>query len=59
MAELSLTCPCGAVLKVPNEDEMAKAARQHPKTAHGMPLSEEEAREQVRQAIAAQSGEQV
>jgi predicted small metal-binding protein len=38
-------------LTAPTEDELAKAVREHQKTAHGMELSEEEAKGQVKKML--------
>lgn len=49
MAEVSVKCPqCGMDLKAPNEEELAKTFKGHAHEAHGMEMSEEEAKQKVK-----------
>jgi len=58
MAESSVTCPgCGMELKAPNEDDLAKAVQEHSKHAHGMEISKEQAKQQLKEMLAGQSGD--
>jgi predicted small metal-binding protein len=49
MAELTVTCPmCGLEIHGSDEDGVAKNYTQHAHEAHGMDISEEEAKEVVK-----------
>ena len=38
-----ITCPCGAIIRGENDDEVVKKAQQHAKETHQMDLSREQA----------------
>jgi predicted small metal-binding protein len=48
MAEVTVTCPmCGTEIHGPDADELAKNYKEHAREAHGMEMSEEEAKQAV------------
>jgi predicted small metal-binding protein len=38
-----IECPCGYLIRANGENELVKQAQEHAKTAHDMPLAEEDA----------------
>lgn len=51
MAKLSFTCPpCGHVITAESEPEMVQKIQEHAKQAHGVTLSEAQAREAMQAA---------
>lgn len=44
----TIECPCGTVLREPDEETVVTAAQQHAKSVHDMDLSEEQARSMAR-----------
>lgn len=49
MSGHTIECPCGTVLREPDEDAVIAAAITHAKSVHDMELSTEQAREMARQ----------
>ncbi len=52
MAEVSIKCPsCGMDLRAAHGEELAKTFKEHTAHAHGMEMSEEEAKKKVKMML--------
>jgi predicted small metal-binding protein len=45
-----IECPCGTVLRAPDEDTVVTVAQEHARSVHDMELSDDDARAMVRPA---------
>ena len=43
-----IECPCGSVLRAPDEDTVVTVAQEHAQSVHDMELSDDDARAMVR-----------
>jgi predicted small metal-binding protein len=49
MGELTVTCPiCGTEIHAPDEDGLATKYKEHAHEAHGMEMSEEDAKQAIK-----------
>jgi predicted small metal-binding protein len=48
MSGHTIECPCGTVLRGPDEDSVVEVAREHAKSVHDMDLTDDQARAMAR-----------
>ena len=48
MSGHTIECPCGTVLRAPDEDTVVIVAQEHARSVHDMELSDDDARAMVR-----------